>query len=116
MVVADPDRFFDLSGSAERYLSGELIRSKGSFLVLNTGQTVLRMLAANYNALSTTLRSRMKMSAFFLGTKRIRTTAQSTSKTLLDEDSDDEDGGTTTLVYQLSRASDLAVNDDPQGE
>lgn len=72
------------------------------------------MLAMNYSALPSTLRSRMKMSAFFLGTKRIRATAPA-SKTLLDEDSDDEDGGTTTLVYQLSRASDLAVNDDPQG-
>lgn len=77
---------------------------------------VLRMLAMNYSALPSTLRSRMKMSAFFLGTKRLRTESSTTSKTLLDEDSDDEDGGTTTLVYQLSRASDLAVNDDPQGE
>lgn len=54
------------------------------------------------------------MSAFFLGTKRIPAST-SPSKTLLDEDSDDEDGASTQLVYQLSRASDLAVNDDPQG-
>jgi hypothetical protein len=57
----------------------------------------------------------MKMSAFFLGAKRIPATT-STSRTLLDDDSDDEDGGATTLVYQLSQASELAVNDDPQGE
>lgn len=77
--------------------------------------TVLRMLASNYHALPSTLRSRMKMSAFFLGARRIPTTT-SASKTLLDDDSEDEDGAATTLVYQLSRASELAVNDDPQGE
>lgn len=56
----------------------------------------------------------MKMSAFFLGTKRIASWATN-DKTLIDEDSDDEEGGGTTLVYQLARASDLAVNDDPPG-
>ncbi|BGP12853.1 hypothetical protein JCM10213_005226 [Rhodosporidiobolus nylandii] len=96
MLIGDPAKFYDLAGSSERYLS------------------VLRLLAVNYSSLPSTLRSRMKMSAFFLGTKRISSASSSTAnRTLLDEDDDDDDGGETTLVFQLSRASDLAINDDP---
>ncbi|GAA5919060.1 hypothetical protein JCM1841_003725 [Sporobolomyces salmonicolor] len=94
MLIADPPRFYDLAGSAERYLS------------------ILRLLALNYSSLSSTLRSRMKMSAFFLGTKRILNTSSSNNKTLLDDDSDDDEGS-ETLVYQLARASELAINDEP---
>ncbi|GAA5832862.1 hypothetical protein JCM11251_000508 [Rhodosporidiobolus azoricus] len=96
-LIANPSQFYDLAGSSERYLS------------------VLRLVAVNYASLPSTLRSRMKMSAFFLGTKRISTDPTSSNgKTLLDADSDDDDeGGETTLVYQLARASDLAVNDEP---
>ncbi|GAA6001650.1 hypothetical protein JCM10207_002248 [Rhodosporidiobolus poonsookiae] len=98
MLIGDPARLYDLAGSSERYLS------------------VLRLVALNYSSLPSTLRSRMKMSAFFLGTKRISSTPANgaNGKTLLDEDSeDDEEGGETTLVYQLARASELAINDEP---
>ncbi|GAA5899994.1 hypothetical protein JCM6882_007020 [Rhodosporidiobolus microsporus] len=95
-LIANPGQFYDLAGSADRYLS------------------VLRLVAVNYASLPSTLRSRMKMAAFFLGTKRISAgTSQSKGRTLLDADSDDDEGEETTLVYQLSRASDLAVNDEP---
>ncbi|GAA6047852.1 hypothetical protein JCM3770_004674 [Rhodotorula araucariae] len=97
MLIGDPPRFYDLAGSSERYLS------------------VLRLLAVNYASLPSTLRSRMKLSAFFLGTKRISTTAPANQgRTLLAQDDDDDDeGGETTLVYQLARASELAINDEP---
>ncbi|GAA5857149.1 hypothetical protein JCM8547_009340 [Rhodosporidiobolus lusitaniae] len=98
MLINEPSKFFDLAGSAERYLS------------------VLRLVAVNYPSFPSTLRSRMKLSSFFLGTKRISsgTTSSSAKKTLLDEDSDDDDeGGESTLVYQLARASELAINDEP---
>ncbi|BGO96619.1 hypothetical protein RTG_00437 [Rhodotorula toruloides ATCC 204091] len=98
MLIADPARFYDLAGSSDRYLS------------------VLRLVALNYSSLSSSLRSRMKLSAFFLGTKRIAANGSNAGKgqTLLDQDDDDdEEGSDTTLVYQLARASDLAVNDEP---
>lgn len=56
------------------------------------------------------------MSTFFLGTKRILTSTSLAAKTLIDEDSDDDDEGETTTLYQLSRASELVVNDEPAGE
>ncbi|GAA5897454.1 hypothetical protein JCM8208_003276 [Rhodotorula glutinis] len=98
MLISDPSRFYDLAGSAERYLS------------------VLRLVAVNYGSLSSTLRSRMKLSAFFLGSKRISSSATAApARTLLEQQDDDEDdeGGETTLVYQLARASELAINDEP---
>jgi len=58
----------------------------------------------------------MKLSAFFLGTKRISSSTSLAAKTLIDEESDDEEGGESTLVYQLARASELAINDEPAGE
>jgi hypothetical protein len=60
----------------------------------------------------------MKLSAFFLGTKRISSapsTLATVKKSLLDDSDDDDEGGETTLVYKLARASDLAINDDPAG-
>ncbi|GAA5986839.1 hypothetical protein JCM11641_007813 [Rhodosporidiobolus odoratus] len=98
MLIGDPAKFYDLAGASDRYLS------------------VLRLIAVNYSSLPSTLRSRMRMSPFFLGTKRITaTTSANAGKTLLDQDSDedDEEGGESTLVYQLARASDLAINDEP---
>ncbi|GAA5870207.1 hypothetical protein JCM16303_001925 [Sporobolomyces ruberrimus] len=95
MLIGDPKKFYDLCGSAERYLS------------------ILRLLAVNWSSLPSTLRSRMKMSSFFLGSKRIATTTSLAAKTLIDEESDDDDEGETTLVYQLARASDLVINDEP---
>ncbi|KDE08540.1 hypothetical protein MVLG_01317 [Microbotryum lychnidis-dioicae p1A1 Lamole] len=100
MLIADPDRFLELSGSSERYLS------------------LLRMVAASFQSLPFTLKSRARMSAFFLGTKRVATGSHGgpNQPTLLDDESDDEDGGGggSALTYQLTRASDLAINDDPQ--
>ncbi|GAA5934189.1 hypothetical protein JCM3775_006930 [Rhodotorula graminis] len=98
MLISDPSRFYDLAGSAERYLS------------------VLRLVAVNYGSLSSTLRSRMKLSAFFLGSKRISSsTTAAPARALLEQQDDDEDdeAGETTLVYQLARASELAINDEP---
>ncbi|GAA5908053.1 uncharacterized protein JCM6883_004102 [Sporobolomyces salmoneus] len=95
MLIGDPKKFYELCGSAERYLS------------------ILRLLAINYSSLPTTLRSRMKMSSFFLGTKRISTGTSLAAKTLIDEDSDDDDEGETTTLYQLARASELVINDEP---
>jgi len=60
----------------------------------------------------------MKLSAFFLGSRRISSSATTTpARTLLEQQDDDEDdeGGETTLVYQLARASELAINDEPAG-
>lgn len=59
----------------------------------------------------------MKLSAFFLGTKRIAANGSTAGKgqTLLDQDDDDDEGSETTLVYQLARASELAINDEPAG-
>ncbi|GAA6015207.1 hypothetical protein JCM11491_000504 [Sporobolomyces phaffii] len=95
MLIGDPKKFYDLCGSAERYLS------------------ILRLLAVNYSSLPSTLRSRMKMSSFFLGTKRISTSTSLAAKTLIDAESDDEEENETTLLYQLARASDLVINDEP---
>ncbi|GAA6035210.1 hypothetical protein JCM8097_006421 [Rhodosporidiobolus ruineniae] len=97
MLIGNPAKFYELANSSERYLA------------------VLRLIAVNYSSLPSTLRTRMKASPFFLGTKRITTGASTaSSKTLLDQDDDDDDeGGTTTLVYQLAKASELAVNDEP---
>ncbi|GAA5977366.1 hypothetical protein JCM5350_002442 [Sporobolomyces pararoseus] len=95
MLIGDPKKFYDLCASAERYLS------------------ILRLLAVNYSSLPSTLRSRMKMSSFFLGTKRISTSNSLAAKTLIDEDSDDDEEGETTVVHQLARASELVINDEP---
>lgn len=68
------------------------------------------MLAINWGALSTTLRSRMRLSAFFLGSRRQRTVSD--SRTLLDEDEDDDDEA-GSLTFELCRASTCVVNDEP---
>ena len=58
----------------------------------------------------------MKLSACFLGTKRLASAATAASeRTLLDLDDDEEEGGETTLVYKLARASELIINDEPAG-
>lgn len=94
LVLRDPAKFFELSGSSERYLS------------------VLRLLASNYASLPSTLRSRAKLSPFILGTKRLRSAVAKPAKTLMDDDdSDAESSG--SLVYKLARASELCLNDDP---
>ncbi|GAA5980148.1 hypothetical protein JCM10908_001550 [Rhodotorula pacifica] len=96
LLISDPSRFYDLAGSSERYLA------------------VLRLLAVNFSTFSTTLRSKMKLSACFLGTKRLASTTNGTSgRTLLDLDEDEDEGGETTLVYKLARASELIINDEP---
>lgn len=119
MLISDPPRFYDLAGSAERYLSGARVSPSQVFCVtaLTVPIAVLRLLAVNYGSLSSTLRSRMKLSAFFLGSKRISSsTSAAPSRTLIDQDDDEDDeGGETTLVYTLARASELAINDEPAG-
>lgn len=71
------------------------------------------MVAHNQSLLSPALRSRMKLSPFFLGYRRIATsTSQKASPPLEDEEDDDYD---SVLSYALGRPSDLVINDDPQG-
>lgn len=58
----------------------------------------------------------MKLSACFLGTKRLASaTTALPDRTLLDLDDEEEDGAETTLVYKLARASELIINDEPAG-
>ncbi|KWU45472.1 hypothetical protein RHOSPDRAFT_28836 [Rhodotorula sp. JG-1b] len=96
LLISDPQRFYDLAGSSERYLA------------------VLRLLAVNFSTFPSTLRSKMKLSACFLGTKRLASaTTAASERTLLDLDDDEEEGGETTLVYKLARASELIINDEP---
>lgn len=57
----------------------------------------------------------MKLSACFLGTKRIASATGGSSGRVLDDEDDDEEGSETTLVYKLARASELIINDEPAG-
>lgn len=77
----------------------------------NSVRAVLRMLASNYSEFPFALKSRMKLSPFFLGTQRIATPSTKPGTILLADDDDDEGGG--NLVYKLARASELVINDDP---
>lgn len=72
-------------------------------------------MAINFSSLPSTLRSKMKLSACFLGTKRIAS-PHATSKSLIDLDDDEDEAGETTLVYKLARASELIINDEPAGQ
>ncbi|KAM0748229.1 hypothetical protein T439DRAFT_328208 [Meredithblackwellia eburnea MCA 4105] len=92
MVVANPGKLLDLSGSAEKYIS------------------ILRTIAVNYRSLPAGVRSDMRSAAFFLGTKRVASTSP-TEKTLLDDDDEEESSG--SLVYELTRATSLVLNDEP---
>lgn len=55
----------------------------------------------------------MKLSPCFLGTKRLAAAASGSS--VLEIDDEDDEGGESTLVYQLARASELIINDEPAG-
>ena len=94
LVVSDPARFYDLSGLSEKYLQ------------------VLNLLAANYASLPATLRSKMKLSPFFLGTKRLASTTARAAN-LVDDSDDDDDNDHGSLVFKLARANELVINDDP---
>lgn len=56
------------------------------------------------------------MSPFFLGTRRVRSQVTAPVRTLIDDDSDEDDAADSALTYELARASDLALNDEPAGE
>lgn len=74
---------------------------------------MLRLLAVNFGSFPSTLRSKMKLSPCFLGTKRLAAAASGSS--VLEIDDEDDEGGESTLVYQLARASELIINDEPAG-
>lgn len=80
-IVKEPARILELSSSFERYLS------------------LIRMIASNWHLISSSLRSKMKQSKWFLGLRVKRE----------GEDEDDE------LVYthELVRPSDCIIVDNP---
>lgn len=84
MMLADPPAILKTVGSFELYLS------------------LLRMVAANYSHINTTLRSRMKLAVFFVGTKREESNKAG-------GDDEDEEGKYT---FELARASELVIVDD----
>ncbi|KAL8283592.1 hypothetical protein RQP46_005387 [Phenoliferia psychrophenolica] len=92
LVLENPSKLLDVSGSAERYLS------------------VLRTIALNYKSLSWALQKQMKTASFFLGTKRVPP-ANGVSSLIDDDDDDDESSG--NISYELARASSLCINDEP---
>lgn len=98
MLVADPSKFYKQTGSAEAYI------------------TLLRNIAANFELISTSLRSEMKRSAFLLGSRRIASASNGTAS-LHDGDSDeddDDDGDNIEVgdfVYSLARPGELVIVD-----
>ncbi|TKY86381.1 hypothetical protein EX895_004530 [Sporisorium graminicola] len=100
-LVAEPQRFYQLAGSADSYLS------------------ILRQIATNWSRIRSPLRNQMARSAFLLGSKRIdessaRRAGQKTEH-LLDKDDDEQDeeaDDTGTLVYALKKPSDVVIVDD----
>ncbi|KAK4698280.1 hypothetical protein P7C70_g8001, partial [Phenoliferia sp. Uapishka_3] len=95
IVIDNPGKLLDLSGSAEKYL------------------TVLRLLALNYKRLSGSLQKQMKIAPLFLGTKRIPPPpTNGASSSLIDDDDDDESSG--SITYSLTPASGLCINDEAQ--
>ena len=90
MLVEEPDRLYGLAGSAEKYLQ------------------LLRSVASSY-ALSTSLRNRMRLSPWFLSSRRI---AAVNSTSLLDAESDDEDE--SVLQFKLVKPTDSVIVDDQQ--
>jgi len=98
MLIADPAKFYALTGSAEEYLQ------------------VLRNIAANVHLLGHGLRKAMQRSAFILGSRRVAsssTTASSTTKiqpTYEDEDEEIEAG--QPFVHVLALPGDVVIIDD----
>jgi hypothetical protein len=71
----------------------------------------VRLVASNYASFSTRLKLQMKSAALFHASKRVVSSSSTTKTTLMDDE--DEDSG--TLVFQLVKASELVINDDPSG-
>ncbi|KZT61430.1 hypothetical protein CALCODRAFT_9895 [Calocera cornea HHB12733] len=86
-LVANPRRFYDSAGGAERYLS------------------VLRNMAANRHLLPTRIRNDLKKSAFLLCTRRQAATSPKKSK--FDEDDDE-----IVFAYELRKADEIVIVDD----
>ncbi|GAC95754.1 hypothetical protein PHSY_003330 [Pseudozyma hubeiensis SY62] len=100
-LVAEPQRFYQLAGSADAYLG------------------ILRQIATNWSRIRSPLRNQMARSAFLLGSKRISESkaAEGGQKTghLLDQDDDEQDeeaDDAGTLVYALKKPSDVVIVDD----
>lgn len=89
MVVKDPQRFWNLSGGAERYLS------------------MLRQLAGQYHQLrgERKLMSEMRSTPFLVGIKRNQ---------MPEDDEGNNSSGSTTedFTYRLAKASDIFITDD----
>ncbi|KAI9033764.1 hypothetical protein CLU79DRAFT_882880 [Phycomyces nitens] len=100
MLVKDPQRFWDLSGGGERYL------------------TVLRQIAGQYYQIRSqrTLIAEMKSTAFLVGLKR----SNMNDKLSTDEDKENNDafdGEKEDFVqYRLAKASDIFISDDTMGQ
>ncbi|CAO1635090.1 unnamed protein product [Sympodiomycopsis kandeliae] len=111
-LIAEPARFYGLSGSTEAYLS------------------LLRQIATNWSKIRSPLRNSMKHSAFLLGSKRVKNEGPASAATLKtpksrpgaakdlltgadssdEEDEDAEDAG--MLVHSLKRPSEVVIVDD----
>ncbi|CAO1625305.1 unnamed protein product [Parajaminaea phylloscopi] len=100
-LVADPPRFYSLSGSIEAYLG------------------LLRHIANNWSRIKPPLRSAMKQTAFLLASKRMKegtasAAPSSKTKSLLDDDEEEDEEGEDAgmLVHSLKRPSDVVIADD----
>ncbi|KAL0090981.1 hypothetical protein F4703DRAFT_1790933 [Phycomyces blakesleeanus] len=100
MLVKDPQRFWNLSGGGERYL------------------TVLRQIAGQYYQIKSqrTLLAEMKSTAFLVGLKR----SNMNDKLLGDEEKEDRDDFDAEkedfVQYRLAKASDIFISDDTMGQ
>lgn len=89
MLVEDPDRLYGLAGTTEKYLQ------------------LIRMIALNFDRLSPSVKSRMRLSSWYLGSRRITPVS---SSNLLDGSDDEEE---SVLQFKLAKPSELLVVDDP---
>ncbi|ETS61627.1 hypothetical protein PaG_04119 [Moesziomyces aphidis] len=100
-LVSEPQRFYQLAGSADAYLG------------------ILRQIATNWDRIRSPLRKQMARSPFLLGSKRIQegkadSGAQKTVN-LMDADDDEQDeeaDDAGTLVYALKKPADVVIVDD----
>lgn len=90
MLVEDPDRMYGLAGTTEKYLQ------------------LLRSIAVNYERMSPSIKSRMRATPWFLGSRRISPVK---SSSLLDGSDDEEESSLSQ--FQLTEPSDVLVVDDP---
>ncbi|KAI8369380.1 uncharacterized protein BYT42DRAFT_617411 [Radiomyces spectabilis] len=103
MLVSNPEKFWNLSGGGENYLA------------------VLRQIAGQYSQLSrqSSLLNEMRTKPFLVGLKRSTVSDQaSVSSPTPDILSDDEPSTNMDqfVQYQLAKASDIFIADDPIGQ